>query len=142
MKKTEALYTLSIASKLSGVPIHSVKQYIDRSLILPFKKDTKRHLFSDVDVVRLKRVRKHLEEEKLNIAGIKALMAAIPCWAIRSCSPEDRKSCQGYSSTSMPCWEASEKGAMCRNTDCRECDVYCAPVEYQDLKSLIREFTN
>jgi len=140
VERTDPVYTLGVASSLSGIPIPSIRQYIDRGLILPFVKDSKRHLFSDIDIIRLKKIRYSLENEKLNIAGIKALMALIPCWAIRSCTEKERSICQGYHSTTVPCWEASEKGALCMNTDCRECKVYTIPKEFKDVKSLIKEY--
>ena len=45
-----------------------------------------RNLFSQVDIVRLKYIHKLLEKDGLNIAGIRTLLALIPCWAIRHCS--------------------------------------------------------
>ena len=45
------LYTLGIASQLSEIPAHSIRQYIDEGLIIPFKLESKRHLFSQQDDV-------------------------------------------------------------------------------------------
>lgn len=135
---SELVYTLSIASKLSNIPIPSIRQYIDRGLILPFKKDTNRHLFSKVDILRLKYISRLLNKEGLNIAGIRALLSLIPCWRVRNCSETDRLDCQAYNSSSNPCWEASEKGRMCKNTDCRDCNVYRFIEESNDVKSFIR----
>ena len=133
------VYALRIASQLSGVPTHSIRQYIDKGLILPHKLDSNRHLFSQNDVNRLKVINQLLHEKGLNFAGIRALMATMPCWAIRNCSPEDRELCLAYSADSDPCWEASVKGRECRNRDCRECEVYRYLSEGRDLKSVLRE---
>jgi DNA-binding transcriptional MerR regulator len=51
-----ALLTLGITSKLSGIPVHSIRQYIEKGLLIPFKLDNKRHLFSMNDVSRLKHI--------------------------------------------------------------------------------------
>ena len=101
------LYTLGIASKLSGIPAHSIRQYIDEGLLIPYKLETKRHLFSPYDIDRLKLIRNLIREKGLNFAGVRALMPMIPCWSIRACSEEDRKSCGAYSENFQPCWEAS-----------------------------------
>jgi MerR family transcriptional regulator, heat shock protein HspR len=135
---TTPVYTLSITSELSGIPVYSIRQYIDKGLIVPFTKESTRHLFSQVDILRLKYIHKLLNEEGLNIAGIRALLAMIPCWALRSCSPDEREKCEAYESNSFPCWQASEKGTLCRNTDCRECEVYRIVEKYPDVKSLIK----
>lgn len=138
VESTTPVYTLSTTSSLSGIPVHSIRQYIDKGLIIPFKKDSNRNLFSHVDILRLKYINNLLNEGGLNIAGIRALLALIPCWAIRQCSNEEREKCQAYLSNSYPCWEASEKGTLCKNTNCRECDVYRIVENYPDVKSFLK----
>ena len=135
---TTPVYTLSIASTLSGIPVHSIRQYIDKGLIIPFTKETGRHLFSQIDILRLQYVHKLLVEGGLNIAGIRALFALIPCWAIRSCSVKDRGKCEAFRSDTYPCWEASEKGPECKNNDCRDCDVYRIVEDYPNIKSFLK----
>jgi MerR family transcriptional regulator/heat shock protein HspR len=132
------VYTLAVAAQLSGIPAHSIRQYIDRGLLIPYKLDSKRHLFSKSDISRLRHIHTLIQEGGLNFAGIRALMAMIPCWAIRPCSEIDRRSCNAYNAESFPCWEASEKGRICKNENCRECEVYNHLSEYGDFKSMIR----
>lgn len=136
------VYTLSVASKLTDIPTHSIRQYIDKGLIIPFKTETKRHLFSDVDILRLKCIKKYLQEQGLNIAGINALFSIIPCWIIKSCRMEDRLQCDAYTSIKNPCWKASNKGSICLNTDCRTCEVYKLPEKCSSPKEFIKELTN
>ncbi len=138
ISSTTPVYTLSTAASLSGIPIHSIRQYIDKGLIIPFKKESSRNLFSQVDILRLKYIHKLLDEDGLNIAGIRMLLSIIPCWAIRQCSDEEREKCQAYFSESYPCWEASEKGKLCKNTNCRECEVYRTVENYPDVKSYLK----
>lgn len=133
------VYTLGIAAQLSNIPAHSIRQYIDKGLLLPFKQDSKRHLFSQNDISRLKHIHILIHEKGLNFAGIRALMAMLPCWAIRQCSENDRKLCGARSEDSYPCWEASEKGTLCKNMNCRECEVYIKLSQAVDLKSVIHE---
>jgi len=138
VESTTPVFTLSTTSILSGIPGHSIRQYIDKGLIIPFKKESNRNLFSQIDILRLKYIHKLLNEGGLNIAGIRALLALIPCWAIRECSLAERETCQAYQSDSYPCWEASEKGTLCKNTNCRECEVYRIVENYPDIKSFLR----
>jgi MerR family transcriptional regulator/heat shock protein HspR len=138
VSSTNPVYTLSIASVLSEIPVHSIRQYIDKGLIVPFKKESERNLFSQVDILWLKQIHKLLNENGLNIAGIRSLLALIPCWAIKKCPKEEQEICQAYHSHSFPCWEASEKGILCKNSDCRECDVYSIVENHPDVKSFIK----
>ena len=138
LDSTSPVFTVGTVSILSGIPAHSIRQYINEGLIIPFKKESDRHLFSQVDIGRLKFIHEQLNEHGLNFAGIRAIFAMIPCWAIRSCAVEERNQCQAYFATTHPCWEASEKGRECRNKDCRECDVYRIVEKHQDIKSLLK----
>jgi DNA-binding transcriptional MerR regulator len=61
--------TLSVTADLSGIPAHSIRRYIDKGLMIPFKKESSRNLFSEVDILRLKFIHKLLDEGGLNIAG-------------------------------------------------------------------------
>lgn len=137
---TAPVYTLSVASELSGIPVYSVRQYVDKGLLIPFRKESRRHLFSQVDIDRLRFIHKLLDKDGLNVSGIKSLMALIPCWALKSCQKDEREKCQAFYTTSFPCWEASEKGSQCKNVNCRECDVYRIIEKYPDIKSLIKTF--
>lgn len=123
-QSSSPLYTLGITSQLSEIPPHSIRQYIDEGLIIPFKLKSNRHLFSQNDVNRLRMIRGLIRDKGLNFSGVRALMGMIPCWAIRPCSEEDRRSCGAYRDNFQPCWEASEKGTICKNENCRDCAVY------------------
>jgi MerR family transcriptional regulator/heat shock protein HspR len=136
---SKPVLTLGIISQLSGIPAHSVRQYIEKGLIIPFKQDSKRHLFCMNDVSRLKHIHSLIHDQGLNFAGIRSLLAMVPCWGIRECSDEDRQNCDSYSSNTTPCWEASEKGRICRNEECRECEVYTCLSHTMDIKSVIRD---
>ncbi len=126
------IFTLGIASKLSGIPGHSIRQYIDRGLILPFRTETNRHLFSEVDILRLKKIKKYIEEG-LNIAGIKALYAQIPAYLINSCMEENCENCKTYNASHLPCWIANEDKGKCNGKDCRSCAVYMMADPVDDL---------
>lgn len=132
-------YSLRIASKLTDTSVYSIRQYIDKGLLIPFRTPKNRHLFSDVDITCLKCIKKFLTVQGLNIAGIKAMYAMIPCWVLRPCSADDRKSCDAYYSTSFSCWEASEKSEICKNSDCRVCEVYRLTENCKDVKDLLRK---
>ena len=135
----QAVFTLGITSKLSGIPAHSIRQYIDRGLLIPYKLDSMRHLFSSDDVNRLKHIHDLIQDRGLNFAGIRSLFSMVPCWAIVKCSEKDREKCEAYRNTLSPCWDASNKGVACKNRDCRECKVYTNFSQSGDLKSVIKE---
>jgi len=148
MKETEnkiladvngAVYTLGIASQLSGIPAHSIRQYIEKGLLIPFKRDSMRHLFSMNDISRLKHIHHLIQDRGLNFAGIRALLSMVPCWKIKECAKKDSQECKGILMAYQPCWEASKKSLACKNENCRECEVYTCLSNSAELKSVLRE---
>ncbi len=136
---TTPLYPLRVAADLTGTSVYALRQYVDLGIIIPYKTSTNRRLYSKVDIQRILCIRKYLDEYGLNIAGIKALLASVPCWIIKPCPDEDRDKCDAYTSLIEPCWQVSVKGPTCQNVDCRECDVYRLQEECSDLKSLFKK---
>lgn len=124
LERNKPVFTLSVASQLSEIPAHSIRQYIDMGLLIPFKRESGRNLFSQNDISRLRSIQELIHKHGLNFAGIRTLMGTIPCWAIRKCAESDRKSCEASRDSFQPCWEASEKGKLCKNENCRDCNVY------------------
>lgn len=118
------LYTISIAAKLAGASVHTLRLYENEGLIIPFKKVSKQRLYSNLDIERLKRIRTMIKEERLGIEGIRRMMAVIPCWAIVKCTSKDRKNCKSFNNMSKPCWMANAKLKHCEGRICRECEVY------------------
>ena len=139
---TTPLYPLRIAAELTNTSIYALRQYVDLGLILPYRTPSNRRLYSKVDIQRILCIRKYLDEYGLNIAGIKALLAAVPCWIIKPCPIEDREKCDAYTSFTQPCWNVSVKGPTCQNIDCRVCDVYRLQEKCSDLKSIFKKVNN
>ena len=139
---TAPLYPLRVAAELTGTSVYALRQYVDLGLIIPYKTPTNRRLYSKVDIQRILCIRKYLDEQGLNIAGIKALFASVPCWLVKPCPIEDREKCDAYTSLTEPCWQVTVKGPTCQNVDCRECDVYRLQEECSDLKSIFKKFNN
>lgn len=133
------VYTIGIASRLTNTSVHAIRMYEKKGIILPHITKSNRRLFSNSDIDRIKCIRKHLDEDGLNIAGIKALLATIPCWLIKPCSKESQKICDAFINVLKPCWEAENKAPECATSDCRKCDVYKMGNLCGDVKSLSRK---
>lgn len=89
-RNDEPLYTIGVAARLTGTTVHALRMYEEKGLLRPYKSDSGRRLYSNTDIIRLRCVRRHLDQEGLNIAGIKALLALVTCWLIKPCPVADR----------------------------------------------------
>ncbi len=132
----EAIYTIGIASDRLGVSVHTLRQYEAEGLILSHKTKTGRRIYSEMELDKVRCIKKMIQEQGLNFEGIRQLMSLIPCWKIRSCCDNDYEECKSYTSRKSPCWSTKEK---CKHPypDCRDCEVYRGLISCDDLKRFI-----
>ncbi len=124
IKDLEPAYSIGIVAQKFNISVHTLRLYEAEGLIIPYKTDTKRRLYSNSDLQRIQCIREMIEEKRLNFAGIKWALSMIPCWDLLPCSKEERQSCKAYTNSNQPCWSISHKAEKCLNIDCRECHVY------------------
>lgn len=120
----EPMLSIGIVANKIGVSPETIRLYEREGLIIPYKSEKGTRSFSLHDLSRLRCIRDLIQNEKLNIAGIKRLLALIPCWDLKPCSQEERENCPAYLSNNFVCWELETTGAKCREDDCRNCGVY------------------
>ncbi len=129
------LYSISVAAKILGISVHTLRMYEKEGLIIPFKKKTSHRLYSQYDIDRLNCIRKAINENKISINGIKTIYSFIPCWELIECSQADRENCDSYSSNSAPCWTHHHINNPCSLLECRTCKVYKDFSECKSIKS-------
>ncbi len=137
----EPIYTISNAAKILNTSVHTLRMYEREGLLIPFRKKSNQRLFSNKDLDRVRCIQKTINEDKINIEGIRRFLSLLPCWTIIKCSDKDREICEYYSSYTKPCWMLNHKNTICNNKDCRECEVYqsfgdCASIK-EKLKLLL-----
>ncbi len=133
------VYTIGVAANLIGVSVHALGMYESAGILSPKRSETKRRLYSKNDIIRLKCVRHFIEDDGLNIAGIKTVLSLIPCWKLKPCSEEDRGKCDAYHKMGEPCWIVKTRGDICTDVDCRDCEVYLNAANCTNIKELIKQ---
>jgi DNA-binding transcriptional MerR regulator len=116
------LYPIGVAAELLGIHPRTLRSYEHQGLINPSRRSGKR-FYSDNELQWLKCLRKLLSDEGLNIAGVRKLLSLAPCWSIRNCSEEKRKSCPAVLDIPLPCWEIKRRRSL-KQDSCAECAVY------------------
>lgn len=76
VKRTTAtpVYTIGAASRLTGIPIWTLRWIERHGLLRPSRTQGRQRLYTDVDLNRLKDVR-GLMEKKVNLAGIRVILS-------------------------------------------------------------------
>lgn len=118
------VYTISVAAELAGISVHTLRMYEKEGLIIPYKKESNQRLYSELDIERIRCIRKTINEDKMTIEGIRHILSMIPCWALFKCSKKDQKNCEAYSGYTKPCWMFEHRNNVCGEADCRSCVVY------------------
>jgi len=142
IQKTDyPIFTISNAARVLNISVHPLGMYEREGLILPHRKESNQRLYSQQDIERVRCIQKTINEDKINIEGIRRVLALLPCWSIIHCSIEDRKNCNFFSSHTKPCWMVNHKNNTCKDRECRECEVYqsfgsCASIKNK-LKDLL-----
>jgi MerR family transcriptional regulator/heat shock protein HspR len=138
-KSAKPVYTISTAARLLGVSIPTLRMYESEGLIIPFKKSSKHRLYSDMDLERIRCLRRAINGNKVGIESIRRMLAIIPCWAIIECSEKDRKKCEAFTSYDKPCWMHNHKDNIRKDRDCSKCEVYNSFSDCSSLKEKLKE---
>jgi MerR family transcriptional regulator/heat shock protein HspR len=137
MAEALILYSIGEAADLLGVSVPTLRMYEREGLILPLRKASRHRLFSEADLERIRCLRETINEKKVSIAGIKRLLALIPCWKIKNCPPHERNACPALLNDETPCWTVATKSCKCSSTECRLCPVYMDVASCDELKKTI-----
>lgn len=138
-KSIKPVYTISTAARLLGISIPTLRMYENEGLIIPFKKSSSHRLYSDLDLERIKCLRHAINDGKMGIESIRRMLSLIPCWAIMSCSENDRRKCEAFANYEKPCWMHNHKDNICTEKDCRECEVYNSFSDCGSIKEKLKE---
>ncbi len=132
----EPVYTIGVAAMKLGISVHSLRQYENEGLIIPFKTPTGRRLYSDLEMEKIICIKDMIQSQGLNFEGIRRMMAMVPCWRLRNCSESTKNKCKVLKNKTRPCWASEEK---CTHPlpSCRDCAVYRKIVHCDDILPLI-----
>ncbi len=140
VKDPNVLFPIGTVAKMFDVSVATLRLYESEGLIIPQKSKGKHRLYSQSDITRIRCIRNLLEERGLNFAGIRLMLSTIPCWELKPCSEEDRKNCDAYYKSLVPCWLVEHKGEKCKNEDCSLCPVYQNSSECSNIKVILKKY--
>lgn len=141
MKKLshDPIYTISNAAKLLNVSVYTLRMYEREGLLLPYRKSSNQRLYSELDLERVRCIQRTISDDKINIEGIRRILALLPCWSIIGCSKEDRNGCAYFNNYTQPCWMINHNNNTCSDRECRECEVYNSFGSCASIKDKIKE---
>lgn len=132
---TEALKKIKIGAvaRHFGISVDLLRLYEREGLLIPLKSAKGTRYFTERDYPWIATVLRLVREARLNFAGIRHLLALIPCWEIRKCEASQKHDCSVIGA-SEPCWINQN---CCSPDDCYGCEIYRAACQCENLKAFV-----
>ncbi len=120
-----------------GVSVDLLRLYEHEGLLIPIKSPRGTRYFTERDFRWIGTILRLVREAGLNFAGLRRLLALLPCWEIRGCGYKRKQGCPVVLDASMPCW--ANRTCTCAGTtqDCYSCPVYRSAPSCENLKALL-----
>jgi len=117
-----------------GVSVDLLRLYEREGLLIPLKSAKGTRYFTRLDYPWIATVLRLVREARLNFAGIRHLLALLPCWEIIGCNATTKAGCLNAAGATAPCWIDKN---CCNPGDCYTCDVYRAACRCENLKAFV-----
>jgi MerR family transcriptional regulator/heat shock protein HspR len=120
-----------------GISVDLLRLYEREGLVIPLKSPRGTRYFTEHDYPWIGTVLRLVREARLNFAGIRRLLALLPCWKTRNCGFEKKKDCPVFQDPSKPCWANRACCIAATAQDCYFCPVYRSAPSCENLKALL-----
>jgi len=102
---------IGAVAKHFAVSVDLLRLYEREGLLIPLKSPRGTRYYTQHDFLWIGTILRLVREARLNFAGIRRLLALLPCWEIRQCGHNRRMGCEVIANASKPCW--SNRSACC-----------------------------
>lgn len=89
-RREAPVYTISVAARLTSLPVHTIRWLESNGLCKPARTDGRQRLFSEHDIEFLTEVA-NLLDRKVNLAGIRVILYMKRTYSIESISIPDEE---------------------------------------------------
>jgi len=138
--ENDPILNIGLAAKKLNIAVPTMRMYEKAGLIIPYRNETGRRYYSFSDLKRISFIRKLIKKESMNLAGIRRLMALLPCWKLKPCSATAKLNCPAYHDCRTICWLSPNTACHESSRSCRECPVYRQSCDSTDIfKSLLNQ---
>ena len=120
-----------------GISVDLLRLYEREGLLIPIKSPRGTRYFTEHDYSWIAMLLRLVREARMNLAEIRRLLAALPCWQIRHCGFESKQGCPVISDDSRPCWSNRATCPVVCAQDCYFCPVYRSAPTSENLKALL-----
>ncbi len=120
-----------------GISVDLLRLYEREGLLIPIKSQKGTRYFAERDFLWIGTILRLVREARLNFAGIRRLLALLPCWEIRGCPYPRKQQCPVITDAASPCWANRACACAGNAQDCYACAVYRSAPSCENLKALL-----
>jgi len=120
-----------------SVSVDLLRLYEREGLLIPIKSQKGTRYFAERDFAWIGTILRLVREAGLNFAGIRRLLALLPCWEIRGCPYPRKQDCPVVSDATAPCWANRACACSGSSQECYSCPVYRSAPSCENLKALL-----
>jgi MerR family transcriptional regulator/heat shock protein HspR len=136
----DPVISIGVLAQKVGLSVSAVRKYESAGLIIAYRTDSGRRLFSPEDIERVRNIQHMIKDLGLNIEGIRRMQALLPCWDFAACDAETRENCPSFNDNTRPCWTIKGLDCAPQGSECRCCIVYrFGSLCTQDIKRLLHD---
>lgn len=73
-KENQPVYMIGVASELCGVHPQTLRQYERLGLVVPSRVGAKNRLYSEADILRVRRIQRLTQQMGVNLAGVELIL--------------------------------------------------------------------
>src|ERR1700722_8975885 len=73
-KENQPVYMIGVASELCGVHPQTLRQYERLGLVVPSRVGAKNRLYSELDILRVRRIQRLTQQMGVNLAGVELIL--------------------------------------------------------------------
>jgi MerR family transcriptional regulator, heat shock protein HspR len=126
----------AVARKFN-ISVDLLRLYEREGLVIPLKSRLGTRFYTEADYPWIATILRLVREAHLNFAGIRRLLALLPCWEFRQCGFNHKDGCPVILNSIDPCWTNRGCCKSLSTKDCYYCEVYRAAPRCENLKALI-----
>jgi DNA-binding transcriptional MerR regulator len=129
------LIKIGTVARRFDISVDLLRLYEREGLLIPVKSDKGTRYFTDRDFDWISTLLRLVREAGLNFAGIRNLLALLPCWDLESCVAANKGVCPAKDRAQEPCW--IEHSCCQPARECYTCEVYRMSPSCSNLRTLL-----
>jgi MerR family transcriptional regulator, heat shock protein HspR len=114
--------------------VQTLRLYEAEGLLISFKSSKGTRWYSEGNIRWIQEIQELLAEG-VNFAGIRRLLAQLPCWEMKPCTQEQKEKCSMRTEGRLPCWITPSRLCLEQLKECFHCATYNQAAEFINLKT-------